>query len=61
MKDTCDGWMDYYVAANKNSSNFKLRRIKSLKDWPVKSVLTEKYKMKEVEATLFSNFLNRML
>ena len=61
MKDSCEGWDDFYMATNKNQTCYKLKRIKNLKVWPLFNVLTEKYKMKEVEATLLSKFLNRML
>lgn len=61
MMETCDAWDDFYQPVNKNSTTYKLKRIKNLKVWPVYNVLTEKYKMKEIEATLLSKFLNRML
>lgn len=42
-------------------TKFKLKRIKSLKPWPLIKVLIEKYRMKEYDAILLSNFLRRML
>ena len=61
MKESCEGWDDFYAATNKNQTCYKLKRIKNLNHWPLFNVLTEKYKMKELEATLLSKFLNRML
>lgn len=61
MKTTCELWEDYFEPANNKASRYKLKRIKSLKPWPLNRVLMEKYKICEIEATLFSKFLNRML
>jgi len=61
MKESCEGWEDFYMATNKSQTCYKLKRIKNLKHWQLFNVLTEKYKMKEFEATLLSKFLNRML
>lgn len=38
-----------------------LRRIRGLNYWPLKKVLTEKYKFKDVEAQAFTDFLVPML
>lgn len=38
-----------------------LKRIRGLKFWPLKKVLTEKYKFRESEAQAFSDFLMPML
>lgn len=35
MKDTCELWEDYFEPANKNATRYKLKRIKSLKPWPL--------------------------
>ena len=51
MKENCEAWDDYYIPTNKNNTNYKLRRIKSLKFWPLKDLLTEKYKLKEFGRT----------
>lgn len=61
MRDSCEAWDDFYTAMNRNQTSFKLKRIKNLKVWPLFNVLTEKYRMKEYEASLLSKFLNRML
>lgn len=61
MRESCEAWEDYYQSTNKNQTNFKLKRIKNLKAWPLFNVLTEKYKMKEIDALFLSKFLNRML
>lgn len=61
MKNTCEAWSDYYEPTNPKYTKFKLKRIKSLKPWPLYRVLIEKYRVKEVEARLLSRFLNRML
>lgn len=42
-------------------SRGNLRRIKDLRFWPVKKVLTDKYKIREHEAQAFSDFLLPML
>ena len=39
----------------------ELRRIQGLNFWPLKKVLVEKYKMNEVEANAFSDFLEPLL
>ncbi len=57
----CEGWDDYYEPANRNATRFKLKRIKSLRPWPLRKVLIEKYRMKEGDAMLLSRFLLRML
>jgi serine/threonine-protein kinase SRPK3 len=36
MKESCDAWMDYYVPVSDKSPFYKLRRIKSLKQWSLK-------------------------
>ena len=41
--------------------NGKLKRIKQLKFWPLRSVLIEKYKIKEFEAEVFARFLGKMI
>ena len=61
MKNTCEAWSDYYEAMNPKCTKYKLKRIKSLKPWPLYRVLVEKYRVKEIEARLLSRFLNRML
>jgi hypothetical protein len=61
MKETCEAFDEFFEAKNKNQTAYKLKRIKSLKIWPLHNVLTEKYKMKEVEANMLSKFLMRML
>lgn len=38
-----------------------LQKIRGLQHWPVKKVLMEKYKMKEDEASMLSDFLLPML
>lgn len=52
--------------AGKNSSRFfdksgKLKHIKGLNYWPLKKVLTEKYKIKDKEAIALADFLMEML
>lgn len=52
--------------SGKNSRKFfdsrgNLRRINGLSYWPLKKVLTEKYLIKEDEATALSEFLMPML
>jgi len=42
-------------------SRGNLRRIKDLRFWPVKKVLTDKYMIREEEAEAFSDFLIPML
>ena len=61
MKETCEGFDDFYAPANSKGTRFKLKRIKSLKMWSIYKVLTEKYRVKEVEARMLSRFLMRML
>jgi serine/threonine protein kinase len=61
MKETCDAWEDFYEPCNKSKTRFKLRRIKSLKEWRLRRVLVEKYMMKETEAYYLEKFLYRML
>lgn len=53
-KEMCELWEDYFVPINNKKTKFKLERIKSLKPWPLQRVLTEKYRMKEVEAHLLT-------
>lgn len=60
-RTTCDLFDDFYIPSNSKKTKFKLERIKSLKPWPLQKVLTDKYKMKPIEAELFSKFLMRML
>lgn len=43
------------------NSSGNLRRIKGLQYWPIKSVLMEKYRFKEEEASAFADFLVPML
>ena len=61
MKQECEAWEDYFEPKNKKCNSYKLKRIKSLKPWPLLRVLTDKYRINEVEAKLLSNFLERML
>lgn len=35
LAEMCELWDDYYLATNKNQTKFKLKRIKSLKSWPL--------------------------
>lgn len=43
------------------NSQGHLRNIQGLNFWPLKKVLTEKYKIKEKEAEAFAEFLQPML
>lgn len=52
MKENCEAWEDFFEPANRNATKWKLRRIKSLKSWPILKVLVEKYKVMEGEARL---------
>jgi serine/threonine-protein kinase SRPK3 len=61
LKETCELWEDFFEPINKHATRFKLKRIKSLKPWPLKKVLIDKYKLKEFEASLLDRFLSRML
>ena len=61
MADMCELWDDFYQPTNKNQTRFKLKRIKSLKLWPLIRVLVDKYRVKETEANMLSAFLLRML
>lgn len=61
LSEVCEVWDDYYQATNKNQTKFKLKRIKSLKSWPLQRVLVDKYRMRETEAQMLSKFLLRML
>jgi serine/threonine-protein kinase SRPK3 len=52
--------------SGKNSRKFfdskgNLRRINGLSYWPLRKVLTEKYLIKESEATILADFLMQML
>jgi len=52
---SCENWEDFYTPS------IKLKRIKETKDWPVFKVLTEKYRLKHLEAQLLADFLGKML
>ena len=51
----CDGSREFY------DKNFKLKRIKKLKQWGVKDILVEKYRIKDTEAYFLAKFLERCL
>lgn len=61
MKQSCEAWDDYFEPTNQKATTFKLKRIKSLKPWPLHDVLSDKYRLHFSEARLLSNFLGRML
>lgn len=61
MKQDCEAWEDYFEPKNRNLTAYKLKRIKSLKPWPLVSVLIDKYRMHVVDAKLLADFLGRML
>lgn len=61
MKQDCEAWDDYFEPKNRNLTAYKLKRIKSLKPWPLVSVLIDKYRMHVVDAKLLADFLGRML
>ncbi len=35
MKQVCESWDDYYEPKNSKCTSYKLKRIKSLKPWPL--------------------------
>jgi|LauGreDrversion4_2_1035121.scaffolds.fasta_scaffold45871_4 serine/threonine protein kinase len=39
LKENCEAWGDFFEPANRNGTKFKLKRIKSLKMWPIYRVL----------------------
>lgn len=55
-----------FLASCTSSSTFydrrgKLKRIKKLKDWKLKDILVEKYRIKDTEAVFLARFLERCL
>ena len=66
MVETLGFFPRAYALSGVNSKKFfnlkgELKRIKQLRIWPLKSVLLEKYRMKEEEADALSSFLLPML
>ena len=51
----CEAASDFY------DKNGKLKRIKKLKQWGLKEVLVEKYRVKDTEALFLANFLERCI
>ena len=49
-------WKKFY-----DSKSMKLKKIKNFHYWPLYNVLLEKYRLKDSEARLFSDFLEPML
>ena len=52
---TCESGVNFYTKQG------KLKRIKKLKQWSVKDILIEKYRLKDTEALFLSQFLERCL